>query len=126
MVLQSFQSENGLVSARWTTVSENIWPSILRGAKGILPTFTQCDVIVGSRGEQPMKVDINSQIPMKEILVVTGQSHFFGGPLKVTFMNGSNIVDILYTANLGFAVEYEAISKAFGPFMDSCEIMMMR
>ena len=126
MVLQSFQSENGLVSARWTTVSDNIWPSILRGAKGILSTYSQVDVIIGSRGEQPVRVDINGQIPMKDMLVVTGQSAFFGGPLKITFYNGSNIVDILYTANLGFAVEYEAISKAFGPFMDSCEIMMMR
>lgn len=126
MVLQSFQSENGLVSARWTTVSENIWPSILRGAKGILSTFSQYDVIVGSQGEQPLRVDINGQVPMKDILVVTGQSAFFDGPLKITFMNGSNVVDILYTTNLGFAVEYEAISKAFGPFMDSCEIMMMR
>lgn len=126
MVLQSFQAENGLVSARWTTVSENIWPSILRGAKGIMPTFSQCDVIIGSRGEQPLRVDINGPIPMKDILVVTGQSQIFEGPLKITFVNGSNIVDILYTANLGFAVEYEAIAKAFGPFMDSCEIMMMR
>ena len=126
MVLQNFVSENGLVSARWTTVSENIWQNIIKGARGIARTYAQYDVIIHSQGEQPMRVDLNGSIPEKEVLVVTGQSQFFGGPLKITFTKGSNIVDILYTTNLGFAVEYEAISKAFGPFMDSCEIMMMR
>lgn len=126
MVLQDFRAENGLVSARWTTVTDNIWTNIIKGARGILSTYSQYDVIIASAGEQPMRVDINGQVPMKQYLVVTGQSQFFGGPLKITFTNGSNIVDILYTANLGFAAEYEAISKAFGPFMDSCEIMMMR
>lgn len=126
MVLQNFVSENGLVSARWTTVSDNIWGNIIKGARGIARTYSQYDVMVCSTGEQPIRVNLNESIPMKDVLVITGQSQFFGGPLKITFTNGSNIVDILYTTNLGFAVEYEAISKAFGPFMDSCEIMMMR
>lgn len=126
MVLQNFASENGLVSASWTTVSKNLWPNIIKGVTAILPTYAQYDVIVYSAGEQPMCVNLNGPVPMKDILVITGQSKHFGGPLKITFTNNENKVDILYTANLGFAVEYEAISKAFGAFMDTCEIMMMR
>lgn len=126
MILDSFKEENGLVYTRWNTTTNTIWKNIVKGVKGILNTYNSYEVIIGSEGEQPLRVDINQDVPTKDVLVLTGQSKFFNGPVKLTFVNNGQTVDLLYTANLGFAVNYEAITRAFGPFMDTCEIIMVR
>lgn len=127
MVLQNFEINNGLVNARWTTTFDTPWFNIIKGVKALLPYYSSYNVIVGNVGETPQQVDISQPtIPEKSALVLTGQSSLFNGPLKMTFTNNGSYVDLLFTTNLGFALEYEAISKAFGQYMDACEIMMCR
>lgn len=126
MVLQSFQVNNGLVNATWSTSFDTSWNNILKGVKAVSRYYSSYSVIVGGPNEAPVEVDINQPVPEHDMLVLTGQSEFFGGPLKMTFTNKGSTVDILFTTNLGFAAEYEAISKAFGPYMDACDIMMCR
>lgn len=126
MVLNKIDVSNGLVNTTWTTAFDTSWEGILKGVRALLPYYSSYDVGVGAPN-QMMKINIDDEfIPPYEYLVLTGQSSLFEGPLKMTFKNNGSEVLLLFTTSMGFAQDYESLSRAFGQYMDSCEIMMCR
>ena len=124
MVLQDFKVAGGWIQMNWNMSTKSDWSHLIKGTRKMKGYYDNLVVMTGSRGGGGQKVDINGDVPEAQMLVVQGQSKILKGPLMVTFTTGSEVVAVAFPSNLDVAIDYESLSKNFGSYMDSYELMM--
>ena len=124
MVLQNFKVANGWIQMNWSMSTQSDWMHLIKGTKKMQAYYENMVVMSGSRGGGGQKIDLNTNPPEAPMLVVQGQSTILKGPLMLTFTTGSEVVAVAFPSTLNVAIDYESLSKTFGSYLDSYELMM--
>lgn len=124
MVLQDFKVAGGWIQMNWSMSTKASWAHLIKGTRKMKGYYDNMVVMTGSRGGGGVKVDINNDIAEAQMLVIQGQSNILNGPLMITFTNGSETVAVAFPSTLDTGMDYESLSKNFGSYMDSYELMM--
>ena len=124
MVLQNINENAALVQMQWECSFVMHWPNILYSVNATLNLFTQPEVLAGNPGQGSKRVNPADRPEECSILVLQGESEYFGGKIQITFKTNTKEVNVLVPRNLGFSSDYEMLSKTFGAFMDHLELRM--
>lgn len=124
MVLQNINENAAWVQMQWECSFVMHWPNILYSVNATLNLFTQHEVLVGNPGQGSQKISPIDRPAECSMLVLQGESEYFGGKIQITFKTNTKEVIVLVPKNLGFSSDYEMLAKTFGAFMDHLELRM--
>jgi hypothetical protein len=100
------------------------WYNMLYGTRAMLSTFQEPEVMSGDMGAGGQRVNPADRPEEKGMLRLRGYNNIFKGQISIVMHTNTNDVTITIPRNLGLGCDYEALSKAIGPFMDSLELRM--
>lgn len=124
MVLQTINENKAWIQMNWKCAFAMQWPNILFVAQKMLGTFQSPEVLAGDKGAGGQRVNPSDRPEEREMLVLRGYSNHFKGNTSIVFHTNTNDVTINLSKSAGFPNDYQALSKAVGPFMDSMELRM--
>ena len=101
-----------------------MWPNMLFGIRSMLPAFKDPEVMAGNQGAGGVRVNPANDPEEMGMLRLRGYCSIFKGNISVVMYTNTNDVTITIPRSLGFASDYESLSKAVGLFMDSLELSM--
>jgi hypothetical protein len=124
MVLQTINENKSWIQMNWKCTFIMQWPNILFAAKAMLGTFQNPEVLAGDKGIGGQRVNPSDHPEEKGMLVLRGYSNHFKGNVSITFHTKTNDVTINIPKSIGLPNDYQSLSMAVGPFMDSIELRM--
>lgn len=124
MVLQSINENKSWTQMSWKCSFIMQWPNMLYGTRSMLSTFQEPEVMAGDMGAGGQRVNPADRPEERGMLRLRGYNNIFKGQISIVMHTKTNDVTITIPRSLGFGSDYEDLSKAVGPFMDSLELRM--
>lgn len=124
MVLKTIEENQAWLRMTWNCNFAMQWPNILVAVRALMPTFEQAEVKAGEPNAGGEAIDPNSKPEERSLLILQGMSKHFKGKVSIQFFTKTNKVVVLMPKSIGFRNEYQYLSEAVGPFMDTVELRM--
>ena len=124
MVLKTIEENQAWLRMTWQCAFPMQWPNILFAVRALVPTFDMAEVKVGESNAGGETIDPNSRPEEKSLLILQGDSKHFKGKVSIQFFTRTNKVVVLMSKKTGFRNDYQYLSEAVGPFMDTVELRM--